>query len=345
MSAAASAGGRTAPLPPRATGRSTERLTAAAAGMGLSTGSEPRRPRRSAGVTSVCRLPASTTGDEAVPPLDRGDSTVSAGADDIRTGCAAGSPSALVERRVTPTEPRVAPRASETGCRSGRRTFSGCEDDADGGVPSTLRLDDDGSELLSGSPTSTSPGAAGDGTTAAVGGDLGVSTTGGADGLGSATAGGGVGVATGGGTGVGAVGGGLTVVGGAGTGAGAGVGAGAGTVAGGAGRAGSNPSGSTYPSASALRRMPRWTLGTSCSGSPLAPMSPTTAPSATVSPFTTPTEPRWTSVTEYPSAVEIVRPRPCVGTEPAKVTVPDAGARTDDPSGPPMSTPRCWPPA
>jgi len=207
-------------------------------------------------------------------------------------------------------------------------------------------LDDDGSELISASLTSTSPGAAGDGTTVAVAGDRGVSTTGGADGLGSATAGGGVGVATAGGTGVGAVGGGPAVVGGAGTGIGAGVGAGAGTVAaGGAGRAGSNPRGSTYPSASALRRMPRWTLGTSCSGSPLEPMSPTTAPSATVSPFATPTEPRWTSVTEYPSAVEIVTPRPCVGTEPAKVTVPDAGARTDDPSGPPMSTPRCWPPA
>jgi hypothetical protein len=62
-------------------------------------------------------------------------------------------------------------------------------------------------------------------------------------------------------------------------------------------RGGSNPSGSTYPSSSAALRMPRWTLGTDCSGVPLVPIVPTEAPSPTVSPFATPISPRWTSVT------------------------------------------------
>ena len=62
-------------------------------------------------------------------------------------------------------------------------------------------------------------------------------------------------------------------------------------------RGGSNPSGSTYPSSSAALRMPRWTLGTDCSGVPLVPIVPTAAPSPTVSPFATPISPRWTSVT------------------------------------------------
>jgi hypothetical protein len=74
----------------------------------------------------------------------------------------------------------------------------------------------------------------------------------------------------------------------------AGVGAGAGA---GAGRGGSSESGSTYPSSSAARRIPRWTLGTSCSGVPLEPIVPTAAPSLTASPFATSIVPRWTSVT------------------------------------------------
>jgi hypothetical protein len=36
---------------------------------------------------------------------------------------------------------------------------------------------------------------------------------------------------------------------------------------------------------------------------------------------------------------------PPVGTVPAKLTVPEAGARTVVPPGAPMSMPRCWPPA
>jgi hypothetical protein len=91
--------------------------------------------------------------------------------------------------------------------------------------------------------------------------------------------------------------------------------------------------------------MPRWTLGTACSGSPLNPMVPTGAPSSTESPFATVIEPRWTSVTAYPSDVRIVTPRPCVGSEPANATVPAAGARTGDPSSPPTSIPRCCPAA
>ncbi|HWO81689.1 MAG TPA: hypothetical protein VNM44_14670 [Gaiella sp.] len=75
-------------------------------------------------------------------------------------------------------------------------------------------------------------------------------------------------------------------------------------------RGGSSPSGSTYPSASDATRTPRWTLGAACSGSPLDPIVATAEPSSTVSPFWTSIDPRWTSVTAYPSAVRIVRLRP-----------------------------------
>ncbi|MBX5474204.1 MAG: hypothetical protein IRZ20_04245 [Thermoleophilia bacterium] len=51
------------------------------------------------------------------------------------------------------------------------------------------------------------------------------------------------------------------------------------------------------------------------------------------------------SVTASPSAVSIVTVRPLEGTEPAKVTVPDAGARTGAPAAAPTSIPRCSPPA
>ncbi len=84
------------------------------------------------------------------------------------------------------------------------------------------------------------------------------------------------------------------------TGAGVATGAGSGScVADGAGaaRGGRSPSGSRYPSSSDARRIPRWTLGTSCSGVPLAPIVPTVAPSPTVSPFAISIVPRWTSVT------------------------------------------------
>jgi hypothetical protein len=50
-------------------------------------------------------------------------------------------------------------------------------------------------------------------------------------------------------------------------------------------------------------------------------------------------------VTEYPSGVWIVTLLPLVGTVPAKLILPPAGARTDVPKGAPMSTPRCCPPA
>jgi hypothetical protein len=137
-------------------------------------------------------------------------------------------------------------------------------------------------------------------------------------------------------------------------GAGAGEAAGADAVTGecdagadgrGAARGGSSPSGSTYPSACEATRTPRWTVATECSASPLEPIVATAAPSSTISPFATSTDPRCTSVTAYPSAVRIVRLRPYVGSEPAKLTVPDAGARMDDSSGPAMSMPRCCPAA
>jgi hypothetical protein len=72
---------------------------------------------------------------------------------------------------------------------------------------------------------------------------------------------------------------------------------------------------------------------------------PTGLPSPTLAPFVTPTEPRCVSVTEYPSPVAMVTLRPLVGTLPANVTVPDAGAATVAPLSAPMSMPRCCPPA
>jgi hypothetical protein len=50
-------------------------------------------------------------------------------------------------------------------------------------------------------------------------------------------------------------------------------------------------------------------------------------------------------VTEYPSAVSIVSDTPLPGTEPAKLTVPPAGAATDSPSPAPISIPRRSPDA
>src|SRR5581483_1197533 len=85
--------------------------------------------------------------------------------------------------------------------------------------------------------------------------------------------------------------------------------------------------------------------GTSSSGVPLGPTVPTPSPSPTLAPFETSIDPRWVSVTEYPSAVAIVTDFPLEGTVPAKVTVPADGARTAVPGDAPMSMPRCWPPA
>jgi hypothetical protein len=141
---------------------------------------------------------------------------------------------------------------------------------------------------------------------------------------------------------------------GAGAGGGAGVGGGAGARTGGgsglgpagaAGCAGKNRSGSRYPFGSSMRRMPRWTYGTSCSTSPLGPIVPTADASATVSPRRALVEPRWVSVTEYPSGVWIVSVLPLTGTVPTNETVPDAGASTVAPDGAPMSIPLCWPAA
>ena len=50
-------------------------------------------------------------------------------------------------------------------------------------------------------------------------------------------------------------------------------------------------------------------------------------------------------MTESPSAVSIVTDLPLVGTVPAKLTMPAAGASTGVPGSPPMSIPRCAPPA
>ena len=86
---------------------------------------------------------------------------------------------------------------------------------------------------------------------------------------------------------------------GAGTGAADCTGAGAGgdAGAGGAGRDGRRSSGSRYASACSPTRTPRWTEATVCSGSPLQPIVPIEPPSMTASPFATPIDPRWTSVT------------------------------------------------
>ena len=123
--------------------------------------------------------------------------------------------------------------------------------------------------------------------------------------------------------------------------AGAGAGVGATTL----GRAGRNASGSTYPSSSAVRRTPRCTCGSRVITSELSPTTPTRAPSATSSPRPTEIEPSCNNVMEYPSAVRIVSARPPPGTDPTKDTLPATGARTDSPTAPPTSIPRCWPAA
>ncbi|HEY3182539.1 MAG TPA: hypothetical protein VGJ77_06890 [Gaiellaceae bacterium] len=51
------------------------------------------------------------------------------------------------------------------------------------------------------------------------------------------------------------------------------------------------------------------------------------------------------SVTDHPSAVWIVSVFPFVGTVPANVTTPPAGACTTVPASPATAIPRCWPPA
>jgi hypothetical protein len=127
---------------------------------------------------------------------------------------------------------------------------------------------------------------------------------------------------------------------------GAGAAAGGGVADGGGGvSAGRNESGSTYPCSSEVTRTPMYTYGTSSSGVPLGPTVPTASPSPTLAPFFTAVEPRCVSVTEYPSPVSMVTLRPLVGTLPANVTVPDAGATTVVPASEPMSMPRCCPPA
>ena len=67
----------------------------------------------------------------------------------------------------------------------------------------------------------------------------------------------------------------------------------------------------------------------------------TASPSATEAPFATAIEPRCVRVTERPAAVSMVMLRPDVGTVPANVTTPAAGARTSEPVAPPTSMPRC----
>jgi hypothetical protein len=114
------------------------------------------------------------------------------------------------------------------------------------------------------------------------------------------------------------------------------------TAASGAGvRTGRNTAGSRYPCGSAERLTPRWTYGTLTSGSPLGPIVPTPSPSATVAPLEAVMEPRWVSVTDQPSGVSIVTALPLPGTVPAKLTVPEVGARTSPPTPPPTSMPRC----
>jgi hypothetical protein len=109
-------------------------------------------------------------------------------------------------------------------------------------------------------------------------------------------------------------------------------------------RGGSNSIGSTYVSLSPTR-IPRWRYGTSCSDSPVGPGSAIGSPSATLAPFRTRNAPTWVSDTLWPSPVTIVTVSPCTGTEPAKETNPDAGARTSRDSPSATSIPRCWPAA
>jgi hypothetical protein len=58
----------------------------------------------------------------------------------------------------------------------------------------------------------------------------------------------------------------------------------------------------------------------------------------------TPIDPRCRSVTAYPSWVSIVTVLPPLGTVPAKLIVPPAGAATAAPVLPATSMPRCCPP-
>jgi hypothetical protein len=69
------------------------------------------------------------------------------------------------------------------------------------------------------------------------------------------------------------------------------------------------------------------------------------SPSVTPALRATFSEPRWRSVAEYPSGVAIASVLPPVGTVPANVTVPLAGATTGVPGSAPMSMPRWRPPA
>jgi len=105
-------------------------------------------------------------------------------------------------------------------------------------------------------------------------------------------------------TGTGSAGGGAGSATGAGAGSAAGAGAGGdstttgGASAAGAGtRAGKSASGSRYPCDSAAIRMPTWTYAWATSGSPLGPIAPIRAPSATSAPRETAIEPRCVSVT------------------------------------------------
>src|SRR5439155_16202849 len=59
----------------------------------------------------------------------------------------------------------------------------------------------------------------------------------------------------------------------------------------------------------------------------------------------TPSEPRCVKLTASPSPVWIVSVRPFVGTEPAKLTTPAAGASTGAPASAPIAMPRCCPAA
>jgi hypothetical protein len=73
-------------------------------------------------------------------------------------------------------------------------------------------------------------------------------------------------------------------------------------------RGGSSPSGSTYASPSPSR-IPRWTYGTACSGSPDVPEAAIGSPSATYWPRLTRSAPRWVSEALWsPTAIVTVRP-------------------------------------
>ena len=110
-------------------------------------------------------------------------------------------------------------------------------------------------------------------------------------------------------------------------------------------RAGSSPSGSTYPSCCDARARPGGRSGPVLGLTARAHRGRPASPSSTASPFATSTVPEVEERHRVPVGREDRDARARSRDEPAKVTVPVAGARIDDPGAPATSTPRCCPAA